>query len=103
MNDLIALIRCCRNAHLLMAAQTMLRLNIRIISEQTAPIPVQAELNQAKTTIQPAPKSQQIVASKKAAQESVLARQARELEAYTSPPSASQQKELTNQEIGWFD
>ncbi|MEA5535828.1 hypothetical protein [Crocosphaera sp. XPORK-15E] len=64
---------------------------------------LQAELNQAKTTIQPAPKSQQIVASKKAAQESVLARQARELEAYTSPPSASQQKELTNQEIGWFD
>ncbi|MEA5511137.1 hypothetical protein VB715_15290 [Crocosphaera sp. UHCC 0190] len=64
---------------------------------------LQAELNQVQKTIKPAPKSQEIVAPKKVYQESALARQARELEAFTAPSSASQQKELTNQDIGWFD
>ncbi|MEM8780681.1 MAG: hypothetical protein AAGF26_17800 [Cyanobacteria bacterium P01_G01_bin.49] len=67
---------------------------------------LKTELEQAKvstTSLKKPSQSSEIVAKKEIQKESALTRQARELEAFTAPPAAKKQKELTDEDIGWFD
>lgn len=64
---------------------------------------LKAELEQTKESAPDITQSSTIVAKKEIQQESALTRQARELEVFAAPPAAKQQKQLTNEDIGWFD
>lgn len=63
---------------------------------------LKAELEKVKNTTNSPSQSSGIVAKKEVKKESALTRQARELEPFAAP-EVTKQKQLTNEDIGWFD